>query len=107
METIDKRIALFTGTFDPFTIGHESRWFGGLQLMDEIVIAIGVNESKKSYFTLEERLEMIRDLYRDEPRVRVESYESLTIDFARGRTASSCGASVRCSTSSMKKPLPT
>lgn len=83
METIDKRIALFPGTFDPFTIGHESLVRRGLQLMDEIVIAIGVNESKKSYFTLEERLEMIRDLYRDEPRVRVESYESLTIDFAR------------------------
>lgn len=83
METIDKRIALFPGTFDPFTIGHESLVRRGLQLMDEIVIAIGVNESKKSYFTLEERLEMIRDLYRDEPRVQVESYESLTIDFAR------------------------
>ena len=83
METIDKRIALFPGTFDPFTIGHESLVRRGLQLMDEIVIAIGVNESKKSYFTLEERLEMIRDLYRDEPRVRVESYESLTIDYAR------------------------
>lgn len=88
METIDKRIALFPGTFDPFTIGHESLVRRGLQLMDEIVIAIGVNESKKSYFTLEERLEMIRDLYRDEPRVRVESYESLTIDFARETGAS-------------------
>ena len=83
MERINKRIALFPGTFDPFTIGHESLVRRGLQLIDEIVIAIGVNESKKSYFTLEERLEMIRDLYREEPRVRVESYESLTIDFAR------------------------
>lgn len=51
--------------------------------MDEIVIAIGVNESKKSYFTLEKRLDMIRKLYKDEPRVTVESYDSLTIDFAK------------------------
>jgi len=83
METNNKRTALFPGTFDPFTTGHESLVRRGLQLMDEIVIAIGFNESKKSFFTLEERLEMIRDLYREEPRVRVESYESLTIDFAR------------------------
>lgn len=78
-----KKTALFPGTFDPYTIGHESLVRRGLSLMDEIVIAIGVNESKRSYFSLEKRLEMIRDLYSDEPRVRVESYDSLTIDFAR------------------------
>ena len=83
MERNSKRIALFPGTFDPFTIGHESLVRRGLQLMDVIVITIGINESKKSYFTLEERLAMIRDLYRKEPRIRVESYSSLTIDFAR------------------------
>jgi len=81
--TPEKRTALFPGTFDPFTIGHESLVRRGLSLMDEVVIAIGVNDSKKSYFTLEKRLEMIRDLYKDEPRVKVESYDSLTIDFAR------------------------
>lgn len=77
------RVALFPGTFDPFTIGHESLVRRGLGLMDEIIIAIGVNESKKAYFTLEKRLDMIRKLYKDEPRVRVESYDSLTIEFAR------------------------
>ncbi|MDD2328192.1 MAG: pantetheine-phosphate adenylyltransferase [bacterium] len=87
MEIIDKRIALFPGTFDPFTIGHESLVRRALQLVDEIVIAIGVNESKRTYFTLGERLEMIRDLYGDEPRIRVESYDSLTLEFAR-----QCGA---------------
>ena len=81
--TSEKRTALFPGTFDPFTIGHESLVRRGLSLMDEIVIAIGVNESKKSYFTLEKRLDMIRKLYKDEPRVTVESYDSLTIDFAK------------------------
>ncbi|MCE5205351.1 MAG: pantetheine-phosphate adenylyltransferase [Porphyromonadaceae bacterium] len=79
----EKRIALFPGTFDPFTIGHESLVRRGLALMDEIVIAIGVNEAKKSYFTLEKRIGMIRDFYREEPRVKVESYDSLTIRFAQ------------------------
>ena len=79
----EKRIALFPGTFDPFTIGHESLVRRGLALMDEIIIAIGTNEAKKSYFTLEKRIGMIRDFYREEPRVRVESYDSLTISFAQ------------------------
>ena len=48
-----KRIALFPGTFDPFTIGHESMIRRGLKLVDEIVIAVGVNEAKKTYFPLE------------------------------------------------------
>lgn len=77
------RVALFPGTFDPFTIGHESLVRRGLMLVDKMVIAIGVNEAKKSYFSIEKRLEMIRDLYKNEPRVEVESYDSLTIDFAK------------------------
>ncbi len=77
-----KRIALFPGTFDPFTTGHESLVKRGLTLMDEIVIAIGINDSKKSFFTFEKRLQMISDLYADNPRVRVESYNTLTVDFA-------------------------
>jgi len=81
--TPEKRTALFPGTFDPFTIGHESLVRRGLSVMDEVVIAIGVNESKKSFFSLEKRIDMIRKLYKDEPRVKVESYDSLTIDFAK------------------------
>lgn len=77
-----KRIALFPGTFDPFTIGHESLVKRGLTLMDEVVIAIGVNETKKSFFPLKKRIQMISDLYADNPRVRVESYNTLTVDFA-------------------------
>lgn len=78
-----KRIALFPGTFDPFTIGHESLVQRGLTLMDEIVIAIGINESKKSYFPLEKRIESIREFYANNSRIRVESYNTLTVDFAR------------------------
>ena len=77
-----KRTALFPGTFDPFTIGHESLVKRGLTVMDEIVIAIGVNESKKSFFSIEKRIEMISNLYADYPSIRVESYNTLTIDIA-------------------------
>lgn len=77
------RVALFPGTFDPFTIGHESLVTRGLDLVDEIIIAIGVNDAKKTHFPLEKRMEMIREVYRDQPRVRVESYASLTVDFAK------------------------
>lgn len=77
------RTALFPGTFDPFTIGHESLVRRGLELVDEIVISIGVNDTKKTYFSVEKRIESIRALYKNEPRVKVESYNSLTVDFAK------------------------
>lgn len=77
------RKALFPGTFDPFTTGHESLVKRGLLLIDEIVIAIGVNDAKKTWFSLDDRLRMIRDFYADEPRVSVGAYDCLTIDFAR------------------------
>jgi pantetheine-phosphate adenylyltransferase len=80
---MNKRVALFPGTFDPFTIGHESLVKRGMLLMDEIIIAIGVNDSKKSYFTLTQRIEFISELYKGESRVKVESYDNLTIDFAQ------------------------
>ncbi len=75
--------AIFPGTFDPFTIGHESVVRRALTFMDEIVISIGINENKNSYFPLSQREEMIRRFYREEPRIRVMSYNSLTVDFAR------------------------
>ena len=78
-----KRIALFPGSFDPFTIGHQSLVTRGLALVDEIVIAIGVNEKKQGYFPLEQRLEAIRNLYKEEPRVKVMTYSKLTVDFAK------------------------
>ena len=75
--------AIFPGTFDPFTIGHYSIVKRGLTLFDEIVIGIGTNQSKKTLFSVEKRLEIIQHAFADEPRVRVESYNSLTIDFAQ------------------------
>ena len=82
-EQLTKRIALFPGTFDPFTIGHASLVERGLALVDEIIISIGINDTKKTYFSLEKRLAAIQELYKNEPRVKVMSYSSLTVDFAK------------------------
>lgn len=77
-----KRKAIFPGTFDPFTIGHHSLVKRSLELVDELVIAIGVNDTKKTYFPLEKRIEMIQQLYKNDTRISVVSYNSLTVDFA-------------------------
>ena len=77
-----KRVALFPGTFDPFTIGHQSLVTRGLNLVDEVVIAIGVNDKKLTHFSLESRIQAIKCLYQNEPRVSVSMYNSLTVDFA-------------------------
>lgn len=75
--------AIFPGTFDPFTIGHYSVVRRALTFMDEIIIGIGINENKRTWFSTEKRIEMISELYRNEPRVRVEAYNDLTIDLAK------------------------
>lgn len=74
--------AIFPGTFDPFTIGHESIVRRALTFTDEVIIAIGINEQKHSFFPVAKREQMIRDYYKDEPRVKVMSYSNLTVDFA-------------------------
>ena len=74
--------AIFPGTFDPFTIGHYSIVHRGLSIFDEIVIGIGTNQAKKTFFSFEKRLEIIRQAFADEPRVKVQVYNSLTVDFA-------------------------
>lgn len=81
------RRAIFPGTFDPFTIGHYSVVQRALTFMDEVVIGIGINENKKTWFPTEKRVEMIEQLFADEPRVKVDSYDSLTIDFAKAKEA--------------------
>ena len=73
--------AIFPGTFDPFTIGHYSVVKRALTFVDEVVIGIGINDKKHSYFPTEKREAMKRQLYKDEPRVSVKSYDCLTIDF--------------------------
>ena len=75
--------AIFTGSFDPYTIGHDDILRRALPLFDSIVIGVGHNERKQYMNSVEERVEAIRTLYANEPKVRVEAYSDLTIDFAR------------------------
>ena len=76
-------IAIFPGTFDPFTIGHDALVRRALGIADELYIAIGINTEKRTMLTLEERMKRITALYEDEPRIHVVSYEGLTTDFAQ------------------------
>lgn len=77
--------ALFPGSFDPFTHGHASLVERGLEIVDEIVIAIGVNDEKRTCFSVEQRLESIRSLYKDDARITVCTYKGLTVDFAKAK----------------------
>ena len=78
-----KRIAIFPGSFDPITKGHENILLRALPLFDEVIIAIGKNSSKQSYFTLEQRERWIKQVFAKESKVRVETYSGLTIDFCK------------------------
>lgn len=75
--------AIFPGSFDPFTIGHYSIVLRGLLIFDEIIIGIGTNQSKKTLFSVEKRLDLIQQAFINESRVKVMAYNSLTIDFAK------------------------
>ena len=78
---------LFVGSFDPFTIGHDSIVRRVLPLFDHIIIGVGVNERKKYMLSAEERVNRIKRLYADEPKIEVKAYSDLTIDFARREQA--------------------
>lgn len=77
-----KRLAFFPGTFDPFTVGHADIVSRSLGLFDEVVVAVGVNEEKKTLFTPQQRIEMIKEVYGDNPRVQVLSYSGITTELA-------------------------
>ena len=77
------KVAIFPGSFDPFTVGHASIVERGPPMFDRIVIGVGVNDSKRSLLTPEERVEAIRKLYEEEPRIKVVSYNDLTVDLVR------------------------
>ncbi len=83
------KIALFAGSFDPFTRGHAALVEEALHIFDKVVIGIGANVAKQGLLTVEQRKQLISDIYRNDERVEVASYTSLTADFARevGATA--------------------
>jgi pantetheine-phosphate adenylyltransferase len=80
---MDKRIAVFPGSFDPFTIGHESIVKRALPLFDKIIIAIGKNTNKDDFFTLDKRIEWIKTVFSGEDKIEVTAYSGLTVDFCK------------------------
>jgi len=75
--------AVFPGSFDPITLGHQDIILRALPLFDEIIIAIGINEAKKYMFTLEERVDFIKETFKNEPKITVTTYKGLTIDYCK------------------------
>ena len=77
---MDKK-ALFPGSFDPFSIGHDSIVRRAIPLFDKLIIGVGINQGKKGLFPLEKRVEWIKKLYKDIDKVEVTIYEGLTVDY--------------------------
>lgn len=77
------RIAVFPGSFDPITIGHESIIKRAVPMFDKIIVAIGKNADKKNYYPIEKRIEWIKLVFRDYPSVELAEYSGLTIDFCK------------------------
>jgi pantetheine-phosphate adenylyltransferase len=80
---VPARIAIYPGSFDPVTLGHEDIVRRGAELFDELTVAIGINPEKSPLFTHEERVSLLRDVFADLPNVKVASFHGLTVDFAR------------------------
>jgi pantetheine-phosphate adenylyltransferase len=82
-----QRIAVFPGSFDPITRGHESVIKRALPLFDRVIVAIGENGEKKSFFPLDLRLKWLEVIFKDEPAISIATYTGLTIDFCRRENA--------------------
>ncbi|MDC1030386.1 pantetheine-phosphate adenylyltransferase [Flavobacteriaceae bacterium] len=75
--------AIFPGSFDPITMGHVDIIKRSLPLLDELIIAIGVNSTKKYMFSLEQRKAFIEATFADEPKIKVDTYSGLTVDYCK------------------------
>ena len=78
-----ERIAIFPGSFDPFTIGHESIVNRALPMFDKIVIMIGYNANKKSFYSIEKRIKWIKQVFKDQEKIEVQLHDGLTVDFCK------------------------
>jgi len=79
--------AVFPGSFDPLTLGHVDIIKRAVPLFDEIIIAVGVNATKKYMFSLEERMAFIADTFKDEPKIKIDKYDTLTVDYCKSQQA--------------------
>ena len=82
-----KRIAVFPGSFDPFTVGHQNIVLRAMLMFDEIIVAIGENSQKKYMLSLEKRKAIIADAFKGIEQVKVESYSGLTVDYCNAEEA--------------------
>lgn len=82
-----KKIAVFPGSFDPITRGHENIVRRGAKLFDEVIVAIGVNTTKNYMFSLEQRSQWVKETFADVSNVSVQTYEGLTVDFCKAKNA--------------------
>ncbi|MCF8226762.1 MAG: pantetheine-phosphate adenylyltransferase [Bacteroidales bacterium] len=83
-----EKIAIFPGSFDPFTIGHESIVRRSIDLFDKIIVAVGVNSGKAPLMSIESRVAMINEVFRNVPEVSCDYFEGLTVDFCKKVNAS-------------------
>ncbi|WP_127844675.1 pantetheine-phosphate adenylyltransferase [Psychroflexus aestuariivivens] len=79
--------AVFPGSFDPVTIGHYDIIMRGLTLFDEIILAIGINADKKYMFSLEERRQFLEKTFEKQPKIKVDTYQGLTVDYCKTQKA--------------------
>ncbi len=92
-----KKIAVFPGSFDPFTVGHENVVRRGLDLFDEIIIAVGYNSNKADFFPVDQRVDWIKSVFTDTDKIKVEKYQGLTVDFAKSINATHLLRGIRTS----------
>ncbi|WP_437224488.1 pantetheine-phosphate adenylyltransferase [Planctomicrobium sp. SH661] len=82
------RVAIYAGSFDPLTLGHEDIVRRGARLFDQLVVGIGINPDKQPLFSSDEREAILREVLSDLPNIKVVSFSELTVDFARSQGAS-------------------
>ncbi len=82
-----ERIAVFPGSFDPVTLGHVSIIKRAIPMFDKIIISIGINSEKKNMFTLEQRISWLEEIFKSEPKITIDSYTGLTVDFCHQKNA--------------------
>ena len=87
MISLSMKKAVFPGSFDPITNGHVDIIERGLDLFDEIIVAIGINAEKQYMWTMEERHDFILKAFKNHPKITVKTYEGLTADFCKGEGA--------------------
>lgn len=78
-----QKIAVFPGSFDPFTVGHESIVLRSLALFDQVIVAVGVHSTKSPLLKIETRVEMISKVFREQVKVKADSFQGLTVDYCR------------------------